>query len=371
MTGLAEEAGIATPEAAVPSRPPGLGAVMAVSVADLPSTPLPTAPAAPVLVLPDAASPPLPDAAATPGPDAFLVAPGPRAAAWWAACRVAGSPAVDRATTPVGCLLAADGLVAPAAALADVVGRRGLRPRSGSAGLIALAYALSEAGWVPHATSTTGNGRATDDPPAAVTAQDLAALARDVPVLRSLRAVTGRRWDAPVLHVVIHEERHDDDALRVVTDRWLSASVADLVVSLPRRLPEYDDDPRVRAADDRPAPTAPYVLRWPASLAPGPQTAAGLLDLAMRHGSGLLRVRTPGRGETPVLTRTAVVERLARVGVVEPRAADFEVAAGTWWADGDHLGIAATEGLSAGSPTGDRRTSRAFRRRRWRPRGGS
>ena len=409
MSETTGEVGTTTPETAVEPRRPS--AVTQVPVARLDAPSLPTDPRAGVLVLPhdpafrdraliDAA--PAPE----PAPVEFLVAPGPAAAAWQAACD-AGTAAVEQPVAgPLGCLLAADGLVAPAGALAEILARGSWRPSPGAGGLVALAYALTETGLVPRVTTTRAPGAAppaaapaldeTQEPDAAPDAAELAAVARQVPVLRALRRVTGRRWARPVLHVVVGPEPVGREEMVSLVDRWLSSSVEDLVVSVPHSLPEYDVDPRVLVAGSDPLPTAPFLLRWPASLAPGMRTAAGLLDVALRHGCGLVRVRTAGREETPSLTRAAVVARLARTGVTEPDVADYQRAAGTWWADGGHLGVTTTAGLPPGPVAWERldtdgwRRIRALeaevarltasgdvttaakpggRRRRWRPRG--
>ena len=369
MSETTGEVGTTTPETAVePRLAPAL-----VSVARLDVSSLPSDPAAGVLVLAaDAAVSPAALGGVVPAPDEFQMAPGPAAAAWQSACDVGPAAGEQTVAGPLGCLLAADGLVAPAGALAEVLARGSWRQMPGSGGLVSLAHALTETGLVPREASAPAPDAAVPAPDQAPqpAAAELAAVAHEVPVLRALRRVTGRHWARPVLHVTVGPEPIGREALVSLVDRWLSSSVEDLVVSIPHPLPEYGDDPRVLVAGTGPLPIAPYLLRWPASLAPGLRTAAGLLDVALQHGCGLVRVRTVGREETPSLTRTAVVARLAGAGITEPDAADYEHAAGTWWADGGHFGVTTTPAChpaqwrgSGWTPAGGGRSVRW--RRRW------
>ncbi|GAA0430286.1 hypothetical protein Acor_45940 [Acrocarpospora corrugata] len=184
-------------------------------------------------------------------------------------------------------------------------------------------------------------------------------LAHRVPLRRELRKERGRGWRVPYIEVVLDVGRAGELVAREAIEAALNGSVPDVVVtlvapwsSLPHGRSEepatelellaagFQDDPRVRLADQVPPTAFPVPFRYtgPVDTPLAPDTLERLTKIMTADRTGLLYMRLPN-GRMAALERTEAVSRARLVALAEEPLTQV---------------IEATHGVRhATSPTGD------------------
>lgn len=202
-------------------------------------------------------------------------------------------------------------------------------------------------------------------------------IADRIPQYRWLRSHPARQWLVPYVEVVVDAEGASYEDVRATVDACLAGTLPDVAVVIigpwdslnpERRAPLTDPDldlalihghylheGRVRLAREVERTRAPFRLRLPAGWVPGEDTLAGLVDLAIEDGYGLISVllaERPAAGPDGgraderhgiVAARLERTAAFARAEIAKAEDEDIvdvvEDTFGTIWVDGESHGF--------------------------------